>query len=552
MLILNPILEQIQEPESSNTSLGLRIKLAIGMALENNEQPLKAIRLLKDLEVESKQANNWNVYVGTCLSLAKLQERLYRKEASRQHLNEAQKYLQEYELEAQYPGYNLRMAAWHLNFGYPDSVQLYAKKVISDAELYQLPHLKAESYLIIAQLIDEIGYQQAFEYNNQSIEIRKALGDYFQLAKQFHKMTVWYSRIAAFQKALAYNDSTITATYLAIERGRTQISTLHEAYLIRGTIYEDLGLLDSAYYYMNRGYTQKINYIEQQKDERIIEIDERFKNDQKNQEIAAQKQQINDEQQRSLVLLFSISLILLLTAVLIYAYWRLQSANKRTQMQSKVINETNKKLALSLEQQVILQGEIHHRVKNNLQVIVSLLELQKEELKEEAPKASLEAMAGRIYSIAAIHEVLYQKEGENLVNFLEYTQKICNHFSNLAVEKKPIFNLQIPPKAFNLETLMPLGIILNELLTNSLKYAILPDKKLKILIRLGTQAEGYQLYYKDNGPGFSNGQLKNRKGGLGTYLLNSMSLQLMGSLETENNQGATYQISFQEKNKRQN
>lgn len=550
LLYLQPIMDQLEGQNQSNSLLGLKLRLILGMALENDGQSLKAIRLLNQLKIDSRQQKEWKIYVGTNLTLAKLQEALHRKATTREQLDEAKKYIQQYGLNELQANFDLRLATWHLHFGYPDSTQFYAQKTIKAAEVYDLPHLKAEGLRIIAQLKDQIGYDQAIEYNRKSIHIRKGLEDYFHLAQQFHQMAEWYSQMAQYETSLTYNDSTIAAAYLAIASGRENIQTLHHAYLLRGSLYRVLGSLDTAYHYLNRGYVQQINYLKQQENERIIEIDEQFKNQQKNQQIASQKQQIYLERQRSFIFQSLSSLILLLAGILIYAYWRLRKASKKTQRQSEVISETNKKLATALEHQVVLQGEIHHRVKNSLQVIVSLLELQKEELKEEASKASLEAMANRIYSIAAIHEVLYQKEGENLVNFLEYSQKICGHFSNLTMEKKPIFNLQIPPKTFNIETLMPLGIILNELLTNSLKYARIPNKKLKIDISLGQSADGFQLYYHDNGPGFTQGHLNKREGGLGFYLLNSMSRQLMGKLETENNQGAAYRIYFQEKNKR--
>ena len=147
-----------------------------------------------------------------------------------------------------------------------------------------------------------------------------------------------------------------------------------------------------------------------------------------------------------------------------------------------------------------------------------------------------------------MHDILYQKEGDHLIDFLEYTKKLCRHLSDTAVYEPPQFNLQIPQQLFNLETLMPLGIILNELLTNSLKYAAKKGKQLLIDINLQPTKEGFLLLYKDNGPGFLDGQLKDREGGLGAYLLRSMSRQLKGSLESRNEQGAAYSIFFQEKN----
>lgn len=95
---------------------------------------------------------------------------------------------------------------------------------------------------------------------------------------------------------------------------------------------------------------------------------------------------------------------------------------------------------------------------------------------------------------------------------------------------------------------MPLGIILSELLTNSIKYA--KDnlgKQLKIGISLNQTEEGFCIVYRDNGPGFPKGTLQQRDGGLGTYLLKSMSRQLNGYLESKNDNGAVCNIFFKEK-----
>ena len=139
-----------------------------------------------------------------------------------------------------------------------------------------------------------------------------------------------------------------------------------------------------------------------------------------------------------------------------------------------------------------------------------------------------------------------------MVNLLEYTQNLCKHFSTFLIEQeKPFFQIDIGNRLFNLETLMPLGIILNELLTNSFKYAKDKSKQLQIAISLKEEEDGFLIHYRDNGPGFPRGRLHEREGGLGTYLLKSMSRQLNGYLESQNDQGATYRIFFKEKNNQQ-
>ncbi len=199
----------------------------------------------------------------------------------------------------------------------------------------------------------------------------------------------------------------------------------------------------------------------------------------------------------------------------------------------------------------MLQGEIHHRVKNNLQVIISLLDLQQDDIHDPKALQSLQSMSNRIYSMAAVHEILYCKEGVETISLLEYTQTLCRHFRQIAPpDQEIIFDVDMETEELGLETLMPLGIMMNELLTNSLKYAAIPGLPLEIEISLKRCADGFCLFYRDNGPGFALGELGEREGGLGSHLLHSMCRQLSGQIKTHNDKGAVYRIFFRQKGHR--
>ena len=247
-----------------------------------------------------------------------------------------------------------------------------------------------------------------------------------------------------------------------------------------------------------------------------------------------------------LLLSMFLLLILALVAVLVYLYLQLQLASQSSKQQSLAI-QANEELSNALEQQIMLQGEIHHRVKNNLQVIMSLLDLQKDDIQDEKALESLNAMSNRIYSISAIHEMMYQELGKEKISLSNYLQRLCYHFHSFSEgNNPPVFNIEVPDFYFNQETLVPIGIIVNELLTNSFKYAQQAGQGLVINVQLEACGEDYFLHYQDNGPGFSQGKLGERLGSLGSYLLKSMVRQLRGHLNTFNKNGAVYQILFKE------
>ena len=320
------------------------------------------------------------------------------------------------------------------------------------------------------------------------------------------------------------------------------------AYINRGNILKELGELDSAYFYINKGYELELAAAYQNNNDKIVEIDARYKNEKKEKLIAKQALQLQAERERQYLFWGVFAFLLFFASILGYYYFHLSKTNQKMKQQALTIQCKNKDLSKSLERQRMLQSEVHHRVKNNLQVIISLLELQMEEAKNPIVQKNFQSMANRIYSMAAIHEILYEQEDTAQVNLADYTENLCMHFSNFSVsENKPIFDLKITKKYFNLETSMPLGIILTELLTNSLKYGRVEGQVLKIKIELEEIKNGYYFHYSDNGPGFPNKELEERKGGLGTYLLTSMSRQLNGHLKSKNDKGATYQIFFKEK-----
>ena len=287
----------------------------------------------------------------------------------------------------------------------------------------------------------------------------------------------------------------------------------------------------------------------QQNNDKIVEIDAKYKDEKKAEIILEQKKEIQqskkDRQQLSIIIL----IFLLLGTLAAYFYYQLKKANNTSQEQALILRETNEKLSNSLEEQIMLQGEVHHRVKNNLQVIISLLELQMDETDNPIVTANFTAMSNRVYSIAAIHEILYRKEGSVHVNISDYVENLCLHFSNFSnPDDKPSYKLDLNHYEFNLVTSMPLGIIITELLTNSLKYARVSGQILRIEISMVQIRENYHLSFKDNGHGYCEGKLTDREGGLGSYLINSMVRQLNGKASFANENGATFSMIFQEKN----
>ena len=208
------------------------------------------------------------------------------------------------------------------------------------------------------------------------------------------------------------------------------------------------------------------------------------------------------------------------------------------------IEESYRKLEESNKQKAFLLKEIHHRVKNNLNIVASILGLEKFESDIAEVHKLINQNKLRIESIAMVHEILYESSDLESIDFKTYVSKLSTHILNTESQNKPIeLNLNIIKFSLSIEDMMQFGIIINELMTNSIKYAF-PKTKGTISISLIQEEHCYKLIYKDNGIG-----LQNTKQGFGSSLIEMSIQQIDGELSIINHNGLSHEICFKgEKN----
>ncbi|MBA6316844.1 sensor histidine kinase [Cellulophaga baltica] len=216
---------------------------------------------------------------------------------------------------------------------------------------------------------------------------------------------------------------------------------------------------------------------------------------------------------------------------------------------NKHISSLNNAVNLRLEERNTLLKEIHHRVKNNLQVITSLLNLQSRYIQDEDVKSMLKYSQYRIKSMALLHESLYRSDDLSKINYADYLKQLVNGLiiSMKGSTNKITLDLEVDEIYFNIDTSIPLGLIINELVTNSLKYAF-NDNIGTITISLKKQANNsFLLHIGDNGKGFPKTVKFRDTDTLGLKLVHKLVLQLNGNIEKDNLQtGTTFIITFQE------
>lgn len=211
----------------------------------------------------------------------------------------------------------------------------------------------------------------------------------------------------------------------------------------------------------------------------------------------------------------------------------------------KKVEKKTEQLKSSLEEKETLLKEIHHRVKNNLALTISLIKLQQVKIEDENTQKTLNDIQERIYTMELLHRKLYESNNLNSINIKEYIHSLVNDISNTYdYEKKVFLEFDIQDLYFSIEKAIPCALIINELVTNAYKYAFNTVNP-KLLIYLKKSEDKYILIVKDNGKGIDKKIDIKNSSSLGLKLVNSIcTLQLEGNLEYVNNHGALFKITF--------
>jgi two-component sensor histidine kinase len=216
----------------------------------------------------------------------------------------------------------------------------------------------------------------------------------------------------------------------------------------------------------------------------------------------------------------------------------------------QVLNVTEDKLRRSLGEKEVLIKEIHHRVKNNLQVISSLLGLQSRRVEDPAARSVLLESEGRIHSMAMIHEMLYATENLSTLKFSSFVRDLAARVMRYyqGENGRVTLKLDIPDVHFNVDTLIPCGLILNELLSNAFKYAFPDGREGTLDISLTDMGQGnYALTVKDDGVGLPDGLDIWSARSLGFQIVRSMAAKLDGTLEVKSSDGSEFRVNFTDK-----
>lgn len=264
----------------------------------------------------------------------------------------------------------------------------------------------------------------------------------------------------------------------------------------------------------------------------------------KNQLIESNRE-LREEYKRRQFTFLVLAILLSIAAVFLFFWLRKRYAFRKLQETSDQLSVANAKLAINLEEKAILVSEIHHRVKNNFQLIANLLIRQAMQVGNPALKTEFEKARLRLLGMSTVHDLIYYHSDEGFVNLPEFLHALAGEILGTFERGTPeSLHFECELLTVSHADAVHWGILLQELITNSGKYALTPGKELQLHISIRCKAKEVYFTYNDNGPGMP---AHARQTGMGTYILDAMVRQFAGSKITDKDNpvifGFTYSLS---------
>ncbi len=327
-----------------------------------------------------------------------------------------------------------------------------------------------------------------------------------------------------YAEALPYQIKTIE-----LQEKNGDMTDLVENYGHASNIYEHLGDYKSALLYQKKALVLRDSTASLQSDAAISNLRTQYETEKKETTIATQEQQIT---QQSRIQWLGIGLLGLLGLVAFNFY-----------RNGKVRKKANALLATKNAENELLLKEIHHRVKNNLEVVSSLLALQSAQIDDKGIKDAMLEGQNRVQSIGIVHQKLYQRDKLAAIEMKDYFLNLGESvLDSFGADDRVTIECAMDQLDVDIDTAVPLGLIVNELLTNTLKYAFPEGRKGIVRITLAKMPAGtLHLEVADNGIGKSG---VTQGTGFGTQLVSLLTRQLSGTMREEVNNGTTVIFDF--------
>jgi len=389
-------------------------------------------------------------------------------------------------------------------------------------------------------------YYRLKQYAKAATQFRKAIG-YKEQINNKQGQAIAYKNLAEVLLKLEKNKEAKLWANKSLELSKEVNSKkqILDALLLSAQIDKEMGNHSTANIFYANYITLKDSLDKAEQIKAIEEIEGKYETEKKDKQITKlelDKQKstliLAEEKNQKNILFFVIGVVALISVFIFYLY-----NNKRKT--SALLLEKNTQIANSLEERETLLKEIHHRVKNNLQIISSLLNLQAGSLDDKAAVDAVKEGQNRVKSMALIHQKLYSTDDIRGVNIQEYLENLTKDlFGAFGVDSDKVkYEIESNGLKLDIDTVIPLGLIINELITNTLKYAF--EKSNDGLLEIKFKEEGNMLNVtvKDNGKGVDVDRV-NSSTSFGWKMIRSLSRKLKAEIDIINNNGTTVKLTL--------
>lgn len=418
----------------------------------------------------------------------------------------------------------------------------YAQQAYKFCTEYNYPTDKATAYMLL-------GFNKEYNTKKRKTLLRKALHGFTQTQDQ-NGVANMYANLAN----LELKENQLFSALLLLKKAEKEIEntifydTKAHIYEEISNLYEKLGQEKESYKYFKKFHTanQEFNYI--QKKIKISELNNSFQLTKEELKQDALKQKLGQTKSNNAKLI-ALSIILLL-GVLALTHFALNLRKTQDELfkQKGFVEEKSIEVRRSLHEKDILLKELNHRVRNNLALIISLAQFHIKKIDHPVYKEQFQQFEHRLQSICYAHDLyIYEINNEtvNKVQLKNYIDKIVDGLLAMHTKETTPF-ISIQNLSLNIETALPIGIIVNELITNTIKYAEPEkDKPLEFTLLITAKDDTITINYFDNGKKADRIQKEtNEKKSLGSFIIESMVRQLFGNLVVQN---FNYKIKLKQK-----
>lgn len=392
--------------------------------------------------------------------------------------------------------------------------------------------------------LDTEKYKQAIPYFLKSNQLIKEEDDPIAIGINYENLGSAYTQIGKYSEG----ESNLLRA-IDIFKKHQSLEHLTKSLAAIKTLYAKWGKFQEAFLYGEE--FQKVNdsLFNATKDERMLETIKKYDLEKKEQQISllnSQNELKDLKIKKSEVEAVFYGLGILGLAVLGGIGFYLYQVKKKT---SEELSQKNAIITEALHEKEVLMQEIHHRVKNNLQVVSSLLSIQSRHLTDNQALEAIKEGQNRVKTMGLIHQNLYQENDFRGVNMKNYVSKLIkNLFNSYNVEPEKIqLKTEIKELNLDIDTVVPLGLIINELVTNALKYAFPDDKKGIIWVKTNLENERFILQVYDDGVGVPEGFSLEKANSMGYQLIQNFVNKLSAQLSVLNKNGTFVEITIPQK-----